>query len=52
MTQSVPLGAALGVHHVDIIVGESLGQRLDGVLEGFAVEGGDGGDVGGETVCR
>lgn len=47
--ETVPLGAALGVEGVLIIVGEVFGQDFELVPEFLAAEGGDFGDVEGET---
>lgn len=49
--ESVPLGAALRVEVVEIVVGEVRGERLDVVLEGFAAECGCTGYVEGEAGC-
>ena len=49
VSEAVPLGAALGVQLVRVVVGKVFGQGLDFVLEGFAGEGGVGWVVEGET---
>lgn len=43
--EPVPLRAALRVQRVDVIVGVTGGDGLDGVFEGLAGEGGNGRDV-------
>jgi len=47
--EAVPLRAALGVQGVEVVVGDAVGEGLDRVLEGFAVEGGLFGDGEGEV---
>lgn len=47
VSEAVPLGPALGVEVVDVVVGEVLGQGLDLVHEGFATESWDGRGVQG-----
>jgi hypothetical protein len=50
MSEAVPLRTALGVHVVNIIVGEVLGQCLDLLFEHFAAEGRLGGYIEWKTV--
>lgn len=49
VSESVPLGARLRVHGVQIVVGDGGVEGFDCVLEGFAAEGGLEGDVEGEV---
>ena len=41
MAEAVPLGPALGVEVVEVVVGDILSQGLDLVYEGFAAESWD-----------
>jgi hypothetical protein len=38
MSESIPLGSALRVHGVSIIIGDALNKRFDVMLEHLAVE--------------
>jgi hypothetical protein len=38
VAEAVPLGAALGVEVVEVVVGDVLDERFDRVGEGFAAE--------------
>lgn len=49
VSESIPLRTALRVQRVDIVVHETGGDRLDGMLERLALEGRNGGDVQGKA---
>ena len=40
MSESIPLSSGLGVHGVQIVVGDTGGDGFDRVLEWLAAEGG------------
>lgn len=47
MSETIPLGPALRVQRVEVVVGLSRGQSFDLVLEGFSMEARDLGDIQG-----
>lgn len=47
MSETIPLGPALRVQRVEVVVGFSRGQSLDLVFERFSVEARDLGDIQG-----
>lgn len=51
MSEAIPLCPALCVQGIEIIVSQAFHEGLDLMLEFLAVEGGDFGDVQGETVA-
>ena len=51
MSEAIPLCPALCIQRIEIIVSQAFNQWLNLMLEFLAVEGGDFGDVQGETVA-
>ena len=51
MSEAIPLGSALCVQGIEIVVSQPFHERLDLMLEFFAVESGDFGDVQGKTIA-
>lgn len=47
MSETIPLGPALRVQRIEVVVGFSRGQSFDLMFEGFSMEAGDLGDIQG-----
>ena len=51
MSEAIPLGSALCVQGIEVVVSQAFHERLDLMLEFLAVESWDFGDVQGKTIA-